>query len=258
MSAVIAANAVVVAVMFSALWVASVRLRDASIVDPWWSVGFLAVALRTVASSGLSSPKVLLVTMVAIWSLRLSWHLHRRARGKPEDPRYQSFRERFGAERYWWVSFFQVFVLQGVLLLVVSAPLQCALAVQGEDPLRWNDVVGAAVWLVGFLFEAVGDAQLQAFRGDPTKRGAVLDTGLWRYTRHPNYFGDALLWWGFGLCALDAPGGALALVGPLVMTVLLRRVSGVTMLEPMLARTRPGYAEYVRRTSPFIPWWPKA
>lgn len=257
MSEVLAANAAVVAVMFSALWVASVRLRDASIVDPWWSVGFLAVALRTVASSGLSPAKALLVAMVAIWSLRLSWHLHRRARGKPEDPRYQAFRQRFGAARYWWVSFFQVFQLQGALLLVVSAPLQCALAVRGDDPLRWNDLAGAALWLAGFLFEAVGDAQLQAFRSDPTKRGAVLDTGLWRYTRHPNYFGDALLWWGFGLCALDAPGGTMALVGPLVMTVLLRRVSGVTMLEPMLARTRPGYAAYVRRTSPFIPWWPK-
>jgi steroid 5-alpha reductase family enzyme len=226
-------------------------------VDPWWSIGFLVVALRTLASAEVSPAKILLVAMVAAWSVRLSWHLHRRAMGKPEDPRYQAFRQRFGAARYWWVSFFQVFMLQGALLLLVSAPLQCALAVRGADPWRWNDLAGAAVWLVGFLVEAVGDAQLQAFRDDPSKRGTVLDTGLWRYTRHPNYFGDALLWWGFGLCAVDAPGGVLALVGPLVMTVLLRRVSGVTMLEPMLARTRPGYAEYVRRTSPFIPWWPK-
>jgi steroid 5-alpha reductase family enzyme len=258
MSAVLAANALLVAAMFTALWVASVRLRDASIVDPWWSIGFLAVALRTVSSSGPSPAKVLLVAMVAVWALRLSLHLHRRAKGKPEDPRYQAFRKHFGEARYWWVSFFQVFMLQGALLLVVSAPLQCALAVRGDDPLRWNDLLGAALWLLGFAFEAVGDAQLQAFRDDPTKRGTVLDTGLWRYTRHPNYFGDALLWWGFGLCALDAPWGTVALVGPVLMTVLLRRVSGVTMLEPMLTRTRPGYAEYVRRTPAFFPWWPRA
>lgn len=257
MSAVIAANAAVVAVMFTLLWVVSVRRRDASIVDPWWSMGFLAVALRTMASSGPSPARVLLVAMVAVWSLRLWWHLLRRSRGKPEDPRYQAFRRRFGPARYWWVSFFQVFCLQGLLLLVVSAPLQCALAVRGADPLRWNDLVGFALWLVGFLFEAVGDAQLEAFRRDPAKRGAVLDTGLWRYTRHPNYFGDALLWWGFGFCALDAPGGTLAFVGPLVMTVLLRRVSGVTMLEPLLARSRPGYADYVRQTPAFFPWWPR-
>jgi steroid 5-alpha reductase family enzyme len=250
-------NGLLVGALVVALWVASVRKADASIIDPWWSIAFLAVALRGAVSAELTPAKVLLLAIVALWAVRLFVHLLRRGWGEPEDPRYRAFRERFGSERYWWVSLFQVFLLQGALVLVVSAPLVVALAAPGPGTLGPLAVVGAAVFAAGFAFEAVGDAQLARFRADPASRGRVLDRGLWRYTRHPNYFGEAVLWWGFWISALGAPGGAETVFGPALMTVLLLRVSGVTMLEPHLRASRPAYADYERQTSAFIPWPPR-
>jgi steroid 5-alpha reductase family enzyme len=235
--------------------------KDASVVDPWWSIAFLLVTVSTAVQSGhagdiffISSANALLITIVAVWAIRLWWHLLRRARGKPEDPRYTAFRKRFGPERYWWVSFFQVFVLQGVLVLLVTAPLQLSAATQA--PLGIGHIAGAALFAFGFSFEAVADAQLQRFRDDP-KRADVLDTGLWRYSRHPNYFGEVLLGWGFWLCALDSPWGWATVLSPILMTFLLLRVSGVTMLDSHMKKTRPAYADYIRRTSSFIPRPPR-
>jgi steroid 5-alpha reductase family enzyme len=156
--------------------------------------------------------------------------------------------------RFWWVSLFTVFLLQAALAWVVSLPLQAAVA--STTPLGILDGVGVLAWIAGFTCEAVADAQLARFRANPSSRGTVLDTGLWRYSRHPNYFGDALLWWGIGL--LGAAAGAwAALVGPLLMNVLIVRVSGVSLLEKDIGDRRPGYREYVRRTSSFVPWFPK-
>lgn len=250
-------NALAVWVAVTLVWIASVVKRDASVVDPWWSMLFLLVSARTALATGLTAGKALTLALTAAWALRLWIHLLARARGQPEDPRYQAFRARYGAARYAWVSYFQVFVLQGALSLVASSPLVAAAAAPAPDPLRANDLLGALVFAAGFALEAVADAQLTRFRRDPSSRGRALDTGLWRYSRHPNYFGEAVLQWGLWLTALDAPGGAATAVGPALMTWLLLKVSGVVMLERRLTATRPAYADYARRTSAFVPWWPK-
>jgi steroid 5-alpha reductase family enzyme len=217
-------------------------------------MGFLLVSVRTFFASEHTAAKTLLLALVALWAVRLWLHLVLRARGKPEDPRYQKFRAHYGAERYWWVSFFQVFLLQGVLLLIISLPLQVAFSAPKPDVLGWNDWLGATLFGIGFYFEAVGDWQLQRFRDDPSLRGTVLDSGLWRYSRHPNYFGETVIWWGFWLCALDAPLGLWLVASPALMTFLLLRVSGVTMLEAQLEAAKPMYRDYIRTTSAFVPW----
>jgi steroid 5-alpha reductase family enzyme len=246
------------ALMF-ALWIVSVWRRDASIVDPWWSIGFVLIALNTTWQTGFSPGKLLLLGLVVVWGLRLWLHLFIRSIGKPEDVRYQAFRQRFGPDRYWWVSLFQVFLLQGALVVIISAPLQASLSVSGLDDISSWDAVGVVAFVVGFAFEALGDWQLTMFRRNPANKGRVLDTGVWKYTRHPNYFGDALLWWGFWLCGLDGGWDALATVyAPALMTLLLIQVSGVRLLDKHLATTRPGYAEYMARTPGFVPWFPRS
>jgi steroid 5-alpha reductase family enzyme len=248
----LAQNAALVLCLMTVLWVVSVVRRDASIVDPWWSVAFLLVTGHTAASTGLTPAKTLLLLMVTVWASRLWLHLLLRSRGRPEDPRYAAFRRRYGPERYWWVSFFQVFLLQGGLVVIVSAPLQLAAAARPPDPVGMTDLAGLIVFTIGLAVEAVADAQLQAFRGDPASRGRVLDTGLWRFSRHPNYFGEAVLWWGLWLCAVGQPYGWASIVAPILMTFLLVKVSGVAMLDAHLAATKPGYDDYVRRTSAFV------
>jgi len=256
--ALLGQNALLVLVLMTLLWLASVARRDASIVDPWWSMAFLLVTGHTVAATGLTPGKELLLGVVALWALRLWFHLLWRSRGKPEDPRYAAFRMRAGPERYWWVSFFQVFLLQGALVLLVSAPLQRAASASLPDPIRAASLAGLLLFGVGFAVEAVADGQLERCRRDASRRGQVLSTGLFRYSRHPNYFGEALLWWGFGFFAVGQPYGWLCLLGPLLMTLLLLKVSGVGLLDAHLLATKPGYREYMRRTSSFMLWPPKA
>jgi steroid 5-alpha reductase family enzyme len=255
-------NAALVLTMMTALWGASVFLRDASIVDPWWSIGFLLVAAHTAARTGLTPGKTLLLAMVAAWALRLWGYLLLRSRGKPEDLRYAAFREKYGAGRYWWFSFFQVFLLQGVLVLLISPPLQLAAAAGAPDPVSPADLLGLALFATGLVFEVVADTQLSSYRRAKARGGAdapgpVLDTGLWRYSRHPNYFGEALLWWGFWVLSLDTPWGWATFLAPVLMTFLLVKVSGVAMLDAHLTETRPGYADYVRRTPAFLPRPPR-
>jgi steroid 5-alpha reductase family enzyme len=251
-------SALAILALVTGTWVVSLVVGKASVVDVVWSLCFVVAAGVALAfGSGVFGRRVLVFGLVTVWGVRLSLHIFRRNLGKPEDHRYQAFRKRFGEHRYWWVSLFQVFWLQGALALVVAAPILVVGA--GETPRTATalDVIGAIVWAVGFVFESVGDLQLSRFVRDPANRNAVMDRGLWRYTRHPNYFGDACVWWGLGLIAVLVPWGWLALVGPAVMTVLLVRVSGVAMLERTISSRRPGYAEYVRRTSAFIPMPPK-
>lgn len=259
----LAGNAALVLALMALLWVASVRLRDASIVDPWWPMAFLLVLAHTALTTGLTPGKALLLAAVAAWALRLFLHLLLRSLGKPEDPRYAAFRARYGAERYWWVSFFQVFLLQGALVVVISAPLQLSGAAAAPDPVSASDLLGLALFAAGFGIETVADAQLSRHRkartsGRPDERGPVLDTGLWRYSRHPNYFGEALVGWGFWLFALDAPWGWATVFAPALLTFLLVKVSGVAMLDAHMAARRPEYAEYMRRTSGFVPRRPRA
>ncbi len=254
-------SALAIAVVMLTTWVVSLPLRNASIVDPVWSLGFVVVGF-TAAVAARSDVDALrtavLLVFVTVWGLRLSLHLFTRNVGHGEDPRYVAMRKRWG-DRFWFVSLFTVFVLQGVLMWVVSLPLQLGIGIDARGAV-WPLflVLGAVVWATGLAFETIGDAQLRRFRADPDSKGKVLDTGLWRWTRHPNYFGDACVWWGIGAVALGAGGWAwLGLVGPVVMTTLLRRVSGVTLLEKSMVKRRPGYADYVRRTSPFLPRPPR-
>ncbi len=255
MGAVFTASAVAVIVLMFATWVASVFLADVSIVDLVWGLAFVIVA-HTARAVGDPNARVdLLTVLVTVWGLRLSGYLLWRNWGTGEDKRYVAMRKRFG-DKFWWFSLIQTFALQGALVLIVSLPVQLTAA--GDDvALGWVAWLGVAVWLVGFTFETVGDAQLARFKAKPENEGQVMDKGLWRYTRHPNYFGDFTVWWGLFLVSLAA-GGWWGIIGPIVMSTFLLRVSGVTMLERTITKRRPGYADYIARTSTFFPWPPKS
>ena len=236
------------------LWLLSVRLRDASIIDIFWGTGFVIVAWTSAALSEWPAARAILVVgMTTVWGLRLGIYLAWRNIGEAEDRRYRAMRDQWG-KRFPVVSLFTVFWLQAVVLWLVSLPLQAS--AYGTDGLGLLDAVGVAVWSVGLFFESVGDLQLARFKAEPRNEGKVLDHGLWRYTRHPNYFGDFLVWWGFFLVA--ASGGAWwTVLSPLIMSVLLMKVSGVTLLERSLTDRKPEYEAYVKRTSAFFPWPPK-
>ena len=245
-----------IAALMLTTWLMSLAWKDASIVDPVWPFGFVVVAWVTLAiADGNSGRQWLLVALVTMWGLRLSGYLAWRKRGAPEDFRYQAMRRQYGA-RFGVVSLMTVFVLQGALMWVVALPVQLG-QVRSDPDLGWLALIGGILWLVGFGFESIGDAQLARFKADPSSAGQVMDRGLWRYTRHPNYFGDACVWWGIALVAAETRLGTIGIVGAVVMTVLLVRVSGVPMLERTMAKRRPGYAEYVRHTSAFIPRPPR-
>jgi steroid 5-alpha reductase family enzyme len=249
-------SGVAIAAAMTLLWLLSLRLRDASIADLFWGAGFVLVAwLAASAPGGDPARRALTLALVTVWGLRLSIHLLRRNLGHGEDPRYRAMREGHG-DRFPWVSLFTVFGSQGVLMWVVSLPLQVSVTAPAPAGLTAMDLLGAALWAMGFLFEAVGDWQLTRFRAEASNRGKALDTGLWRYTRHPNYFGDALQWWGFG-CLAFATGAFWTVLSPVLMTLLLLKVSGVALLEKDIAERRPAYRDYVRRTSAFFPWFPR-
>jgi steroid 5-alpha reductase family enzyme len=239
------------------LWLLSLALKDSSIVDIFWGTGFVVAtwAAFLLTPEGFAARKALLSALVTIWGLRLSLHLLVRNWGKGEDFRYQAWRKEAG-HTWWWRSFFQVFLLQGVILWIVAAPLLAGQISAWPDHLTWLDYLAVAVWAVGFFFEAVGDWQLARFKANPANKGKVLDSGVWRYTRHPNYFGDATQWWAYYLIAA-AGGGWWTIFSPILMTALLLRVSGVTLLEKTLKDEKPGYKEYVETTSEFIPWFPR-
>jgi steroid 5-alpha reductase family enzyme len=255
MDRVMAGAALVAATLMLLLWLASLRLRDVSIVDPFWGPGFAAIAWAALGVAGPSPRGLLLAGLTTAWGLRLGLHLARRRRGQGEDRRYAAMRAAHG-HRFWWVSLFTVFLTQAGLMWLVALPLQAGAALGRTAPLGWLEAVGAGAFAAGLAFEAVGDAQLARFMADPASRSQVMDRGLWAWTRHPNYFGDALVWWGLGLVALGS-GAWWALAGPVLMSVLLRRVSGVTLLESTIAARRPGYAAYVARTSAFVPRRPR-
>lgn len=245
------------AAFFLVLWVASVAVRDASIVDRFWGLAFVVVATAASAATDGAVDRARLVTiLITIWGLRLSLHITARNLGHAEDYRYQAMRRHWG-ERFPVVSLVTVFGLQAVIAWIVSLPLQAAISAPMPEDLGLLDFLGLVVWTGGFLFEAVGDWQLTAFQADARNRGRVMNRGLWRYTRHPNYFGDAVQWWGIFLFAA-ATGAWWTAVGPALMTLLLLRVSGVALLEKKLRKSRPGYEEYVRRTSAFLPRPPRA
>jgi steroid 5-alpha reductase family enzyme len=231
-------------------WLLSLPLRNVSLVDSLWSLKFLLCGLVYAGLSAASGPRaMLLLVLLALWALRLALHITWRNRGHGEDRRYQAIR-RNNEPGFAWKSLYIVFGLQAVLAWVISLPLLAA--ANSSRPLGLLDLLGAGLWLLGFVFEAGGDLQLARFKADPANAGRVMDRGFWRYTRHPNYFGDFCVWWGFYALALSA-GGWWSIAGPLLMSALLMKVSGVTLLEKDIGERRPAYADYIRRTPAFFP-----
>ncbi|GAB4158644.1 MAG: DUF1295 domain-containing protein [Planctomycetaceae bacterium] len=244
--------------LMTMVWLLSLPLRDVSIVDIFWGLGFVVVTWSTLLQTGhWSFWRIILACMATIWGLRLSGYLLWRNWGKGEDYRYQSLRNRFGSG-FPVLSLVIVFLFQGALIWIVSLPLQSALSVTEPPLLMWLMIVGGLFWLMGLLFEAVGDYQLARFKADSSNSGKVLDRGLWRYTRHPNYFGDFLVWWGLGFTSIALGADWWTLIGPVIMSVFLMKISGVTLLESSLKERKPEYQEYIRRTNAFFPGPPKS
>ena len=199
---------------FTLIWLVSVKLKNASIVDIFWGTGFVIVNTFYFLKSGdFTDRKILLFALVTIWGLRLSIYIFARNKGKAEDFRYQNFRKHYGEHRYWWFSYFQVFLLQGFLVWLISAPLLSVHYFSSGTSLNLLDFIALTVWFIGFMFEAGGDYQMAKFKSNPKNNEKVLQTGFWKYTRHPNYFGDATVWWGFGLFSVAA-GSYIPLLGP--------------------------------------------
>jgi len=243
------------AVLMIGVWLISLLKKDASIVDIFWGLGFVLIAtVSSAMGDGYGPRKILIALPTAVWGFRLAIHIFWRNKGKGEDFRYRAMRSRFRT-RFAIMSLITVFGLQGLLMWIISLPIQMALISPLPAKLGVPDWGGASVWLIGFVFESVGDFQLALFKSDAGNRGKVMNRGLWRYTRHPNYFGDSLVWWGFFLIALSVPRGIWTVISPLIMTGLLMKVSGVALLEKALIKTKPDYRDYVRKTSPFVPWF---
>lgn len=237
-------------------WFLAAQIRGRNdIADVAWGLGFILVAAVSLVHGGIYSGRGLLVSgLVLAWGIRLALHIHSRNRGKGEDPRYRKWREEWGR---WFVlrSFLQVFMLQGMLLLMAAVPIVFVNSAPAGT-LGWLDLLGVTVWLTGFSFEAIGDWQLLTFIRNPANKGKLMTEGLWRYTRHPNYFGEVTLWWGIWLVTLALPGGWLTVIGPLTITFLILKVSGIPMLEAPYEK-RADFQEYKRRTSAFFPMPPR-
>lgn len=244
--------------VLTGLWLLSLAIKDASIIDIFWGAGFVIIAwfyATQVGFENMGNRNWVLLGLISIWGLRLAGYLAKRNLGKGEDYRYAQWRKDNG-KKWWWLSYIRVFMLQGFLLWIISAVYLPALSVGGE--LTVLDFIGIGVWLIGFYFEAVGDWQLAQFKKNPANKGKLLDKGVWKYTRHPNYFGDATMWWAYFLFGLAHPQGWIFVFCPLIMNLFLVKVSGVAMLERKLKNSKPGYKEYIEKTSAFIPLPPKA
>ncbi|MDO8915990.1 MAG: DUF1295 domain-containing protein [Coriobacteriia bacterium] len=254
----VAAVAPLVFVYMTAWFVAAMIVRRNDIVDIAWGLGFIVIAVWLLLRLGPAPSMRLYIAsaLVFVWGARLAWHITRRnlRPGKTEDARYAEWRRSWGR---WFVvrSFLQIFMLQGLFMLLISAPVQVVGSSAGPA-LGALDFLGIAVWLGGFAFESVGDAQLARFLADPANKGHIMDRGLWALTRHPNYFGEATMWWGLGVMALSIPGGWVGLIGPITITWLLTMVSGIPLTERALAGGQEWEA-YKARTSAFVPLPPR-
>ena len=244
-------------VLLGATFALALKLGKHSVVDVAWGLGFVTVATVTAAVAagfGDDARQWLLTVMVFAWGGRLAWHIGRRNAGHGEDPRYEALLGKVPPEKQNAYALRMVYGLQGVLILFISLPVQ--VAAYASDDLGVVASLGMVVWAIGLFFEAVGDWQLKAFKADPANKGKVMDRGLWRYTRHPNYFGDACVWWGIFLVAAETGVGVFTVLSPIVMTLFLTKGSGAALTEKRMAG-RPGFDEYVARTSGFFPLPPK-
>lgn len=247
----------VIFVLVTILWIISVFIKNASIVDLFWGLGFVVVnGVYFYLKEEFFTRDIIILILVSIWGLRLSGYLSWRNIGKGEDFRYQEFRRKYGVNRFWWISYFQTFILQGVLIMIVSLPLLGTNYSTNGNELIWLDYLAVIVYIIGLSFEAGGDIQLAKFKSNAANKGKVLNTGFWKYTRHPNYFGDSAVWWSFGLLSIAA-GNYWTFIGSVFMTLLIIKVSGVALLEKTLKTDKPQYAEYIKNTNSFFPWFPK-
>ena len=249
-------NLVAVVAMMITGWLISVAYRNVTIVDSLWGLGFVLIAWLTFfLSDGYGGRKMLIAILVTLWGLRLSLYLSWRNWEKGEDPRYGTWRIKSG-ERFWLVSLFKVFILQALFLWVISLALQIGQLAETPGSFTWLDASGIIVWAIGFTFESLGDWQLARFKSDPANKGRVMDRGLWAYTRHPNYFGEFLVWWGIFLITLSTPNSWWTIISPIIITAVLLKMTGIPLTEQELVKNRPGYSDYVKRTSAFVPWLP--
>lgn len=242
--------------LMTLVFLLALKLQDNSIVDVVYGLGFVLIGWSGwIAYGSHETRQLLLLAMVSLWGLRLAGHVALRKQNEDgEDPRYRQWRESWG-KTFVWRSYLQIYLLQGTVIYLVALPLLLVIQNAG-GPLGWLDLLGVSIWLVGFAFEAIGDWQLLQFKRDPGNRGRIMQYGLWRFTRHPNYFGEATLWWGIYLVALAAPLGWLALISPLLIAFLLLKVSGIPMLEERYAGNRE-FEKYKQQTNAFFPWFPK-
>ncbi len=247
--------ALLVFLYMSAWFVWSVVKKRNDVADVAWGLGFILVAwISFFIGNGESARGLLVGILISIWGLRLAWHIHVRNRGKTEDYRYAKWRQEWG-KWFYFRSYAQVYMLQGFLLYLIILPV---FFINRESVSSFNylDILGVAVWLIGFFFEVVGDAQLARFIKNPSNKGALMQEGLWRYTRHPNYFGEVTLWWGIWLISISSSVNVLSVIGPLTITFLILKVSGIPLLEKKY-EGRPDFEAYKRKTSMFLPLPPK-
>ena len=245
--------AVITGALLALVWLVSLLRRDSSIMDVAYPLAVAVPLLVLLARRGTwSAHEIFVAVLVSVWSLRMSLHIGLRNAGQGEDGRYAAWRRRFGGNWWWW-SFFQVFALQGVTVWLWSLCLVAAVAAGPRD-LAWQHGLAVAMFAIGFYFQTVADLQLERFRKQRTDRSQVLDTGLWRLSRHPNYFGEVMVWWSFGALGLVHPWGWITLVCPLYVTWFMSRGSATPMQERYLSKSKPAYADYVARVPRFFPW----
>lgn len=246
--------AVLVFLYMNSMFLIALRLRNNSIVDVGWGFGFVVISVWAFIQSEQTIIQWILLLLVILWGVRLAWYIYSRNKGKGEDYRYAAWRKEWGSSVV-LRSYIQVFLLQGVFMLIIASPLYAAFS-SAKTSISWNIILGVILFAVGFFFEAIGDAQMKTFKSNVSNQGMIMRHGLWKYTRHPNYFGEALLWWGIGVFSFEVSTWYLSILGPMVITFLLLKVSGVALLE----RKYDGndkYADYIRTTNAFLPWCPK-
>lgn len=230
----------------------SIICKRNDVADTAWGIGFFVASLIPfLYYATYTLQQILVLALVLIWGGRLSLHIHTRNKNKGEDPRYLTWRQSW--KWFYTRSFFQIFMLQGLLLILIVSPV-LYIQTYPTDTLSIFFYLGTLIWITGFIFESLGDSQLKTFIQNPENKGKIMDQGLWAYTRHPNYFGEVTQWWGLFVIALSVPYGVWSIIGPITITFLILKVSGIPMLEKSF-EGRPGWAEYKAKTSAFIPWF---
>jgi steroid 5-alpha reductase family enzyme len=252
-----AANLIISVLVMGAGWRVSLLRKNVTVADSLWGIGFVLIAWHTFfQAEGYLPRKLLLCLLVTFWGVRLFVYMHIRNRDKGEDARYTAWRKKHGAS-FWWVSFFKVFMLQALFQWVVSFGVQYGGLQPVPAHMTMLDLAGTLFWAAGFIVETAADRQLHRFLSRPENRGKIMDQGLWRYSRHPNYFGESLMWWGIFVIVLSVPWGIWTIISPVLITYTLLKLSGVSLMESVEFGNNPAYQEYARRTSAFIPWFPK-